>query len=118
MAALSDQLLVVTIFVYLVAMIGHAVEYALGTGRIVARPAVQPARERVLVGAGGSAPVEPPVAEAATPPSGTAKPPTGRAAVAGQVAVWATVVAALVHLSVIVTRSVAAGRMPWGNMYE
>jgi cytochrome c-type biogenesis protein CcsB len=125
MAALSDQLLVVAIFAYLAAMISHAVEYALGTGRVIARPApaAQPARELVSVGAGADrggqwlvgGPVD---AKIAVPASGPAEPPTGRAALAGRVAVAVTVLAALVHLGVVTTRAIAADRMPWGNMYE
>ncbi|MFD0784241.1 c-type cytochrome biogenesis protein CcsB, partial [Micromonospora azadirachtae] len=34
------------------------------------------------------------------------------------IAVVATVVAAVLHLAALVTRGVAADRMPWGNMYE
>jgi len=36
----------------------------------------------------------------------------------GLVGVWLTVLAALLHGSVMVTRGLAAGRVPWGNMYE
>ena len=48
MAALSNQLLVVTILAYLVAMVGYAVEYAFGRHGAVARVA---SRELVAVGA-------------------------------------------------------------------
>ncbi|HEY9522956.1 MAG TPA: c-type cytochrome biogenesis protein CcsB, partial [Thermopolyspora sp.] len=41
-----------------------------------------------------------------------------RAALAGRAAVGLTALGALVHLGVIVTRGIAADRMPWGNMYE
>ncbi|HEX7746594.1 MAG TPA: c-type cytochrome biogenesis protein CcsB, partial [Micromonosporaceae bacterium] len=49
-------------------------------------------------------------------------PPAGStvrsAALAGRAAVAVTVFAAAIHLAVLVTRGIAAGRMPWGNMYE
>ncbi|TDC33714.1 c-type cytochrome biogenesis protein CcsB [Micromonospora sp. 15K316] len=119
MSALSDQLVTFAILAYLVAMISHAVEFALGNARV--RAAVSaPVRERELVGAGAGAPggtilkstePTPPVA----PVAGRA---AGRARLAGLVAVVATVVAALLHLVALVTRGVAADRMPWGNMYE
>ncbi|MEV1144203.1 c-type cytochrome biogenesis protein CcsB, partial [Micromonospora sp. NPDC049799] len=48
MSALSDQLVTFAILAYLIAMISHAVEYALGNAR--ARAVAVPARE--LVGAG------------------------------------------------------------------
>ncbi|GGM20739.1 c-type cytochrome biogenesis protein CcsB [Micromonospora yangpuensis] len=119
MSALSDQLVSIAILVYLAAMISHAVEYALGNARTPARPAT-PARELVGagVGAGGSG---------ATPPDGTTAtpdgltpggPPVDRSRLAGLIAVVATAIAAVVHLAALVTRGVAAERMPWGNMYE
>ncbi|HET8682021.1 MAG TPA: c-type cytochrome biogenesis protein CcsB, partial [Micromonosporaceae bacterium] len=47
MSALSDQLLVVAILAYLVAMLSYAVEYAFGARGVVARAAT-----RELAGAG------------------------------------------------------------------
>ncbi len=42
----------------------------------------------------------------------------GRTGVAGAIAVALTVVGLGVHIGVLVTRGLAAGRVPWGNMYE
>ena len=53
MSALSDQLVAYAILVYLIAMISHAVEFALGNARRV--PAAAPARELVGAGVGGAA---------------------------------------------------------------
>jgi cytochrome c-type biogenesis protein CcsB len=36
----------------------------------------------------------------------------------GRIAVWLTVIGWALHLSSVVTRGVAADRVPWGNMYE
>ena len=36
----------------------------------------------------------------------------------GPVAMALTVLGALTHIGVLVTRGLAAGRLPWGNMYE
>ncbi|HEX9696287.1 MAG TPA: c-type cytochrome biogenesis protein CcsB [Actinomycetota bacterium] len=36
----------------------------------------------------------------------------------GRVALGLTIAGAAIHLGMIVTRAVAAGRVPWGNMYE
>ncbi|MGW4152856.1 c-type cytochrome biogenesis protein CcsB [Micromonospora chersina] len=116
MSALSDQLVTFAILAYLVAMISHAVEYALGNARKV--PAAAPARELVGAGAGGPGGT---VEEPATPATPAASRPhrsTARAALAGQIAAWITVLAAALHLGAVVTRGIAAERMPWGNMYE
>ncbi|HZN72369.1 MAG TPA: c-type cytochrome biogenesis protein CcsB [Micromonosporaceae bacterium] len=92
MSALSDQLLVATILTYLAAMVCYASVYTL---------------DRALVGAG--APV--PAAPAASGGSRAAE-------LAGRAALVATVVGVAAHLATLVTRGVAAGRVPWGNMYE
>ncbi|MEU8179783.1 c-type cytochrome biogenesis protein CcsB [Micromonospora sp. NPDC049044] len=112
MSALSDNLVTFAILAYLVAMIGHAVEYALGNARTRVAPAA-PVRE--LVGAGGGA-LPPPPAPVA--PSAGSDRSTRRARLAGLIAVGATAVAAVLHLAALVTRGLAADRMPWGNMYE
>ncbi|MDM4722038.1 c-type cytochrome biogenesis protein CcsB [Micromonospora sp. WMMA1363] len=113
MSALSDQLVTFATLAYLVAMISHAVEYALGNART---RAAAPARE--LVGAGAGAPGgvvgEAPTANGTTAAERTA----ARARSAGRIAVGVSVVAALLHLGALVTRGLAADRMPWGNMYE
>ncbi|PWR12883.1 c-type cytochrome biogenesis protein CcsB [Micromonospora acroterricola] len=115
MSALSDNLVTFAILVYLVAMISHAVEYALGNART--RVAAAPARELVgagVGGGGGSVPTSP----AEVPPSAAADRSARRARIAGLVAVGATALAAVLHLAALVTRGLAADRMPWGNMYE
>ena len=104
MAALSDNLLVYAILGYALAMLAYAVEYAFGSRSVVSRVA-----ERELVGAGG-----PPVVETDTVPA--ADP--GLAHLAGRVAYAATGLAWALHLAALVTRGLAAHRVPWGNMYE
>ncbi|PWU48730.1 c-type cytochrome biogenesis protein CcsB [Micromonospora globispora] len=114
MSALSDQLVTFAILAYLVAMISHAVEYALGNARAVTAKAA-PARELVGAGVGAAGGiVEPPAAPAEIRPSRSAE----RARLAGRIAAGLTALAAVLHLAGLVTRGVAAGRMPWGNMYE
>jgi cytochrome c-type biogenesis protein CcsB len=114
MGALSNQLLVVTVLSYLAAMIAYAAEFSFGTRGAVARAAVR-APERKLVGAG--APVPPPAVPADSVP-GVDPVPAGRAAVIGRFAVTLTVVGYLAHVATLVTRGLAAHRVPWGNMYE
>src|SRR5581483_11447179 len=98
-----------TILGYALAMLSYAAEYAFGTRGVVARIA---SRERVLVGAGG-----PPVVDTAPAPVAENENPTV-ARFAGQVGLGLTVTGWLLHLSCIVTRGLAAHRVPWGNMYE
>ncbi|MFV2127933.1 c-type cytochrome biogenesis protein CcsB [Micromonospora sp. LOL_013] len=125
MSALSDQLLVVAIFAYLLAMICHAVEAGFGTRRTAA--ATVPDRELAAVAAAGTGggPTQPTPGSDLTGPAvykttGTGGERTGWPAVglAGWFAVGATVLGALFHLACLVTRGVAAERLPWGNMYE
>lgn len=119
MAALSDQLLVFTILGYLVAMISHAASYAFGGNGTVARIA-RPARQLVSVGAGPTADGDgaADVPDGATPAGALPPRSTGRAAIAARIALVATVLATALHLGALVTRGVAADRLPWGNMYE
>jgi cytochrome c-type biogenesis protein CcsB len=109
MAELSNQLLVVAVLAYLGAMVGHLVEYSFGQRGAVARAAVRAPRQLVAVGAG--APME---VEAPAPPVRASAVP----ARAGWVAVGLTGLGVLAHAGVLLTRGLAAGRVPWGNMYE
>jgi cytochrome c-type biogenesis protein CcsB len=129
MAELSDQLLVVAILGYLIAMICHAVDAAFSARGIATRVAVSPPRQLVGAGVGGAgdptADADPSRVGPGTPgrddpPAGPARSgdPARVAALAGLAALGSTLFAALVHLAVLVTRGVAAERMPWGNMYE
>ena len=112
MADLSDQLMALTVLAYLAAMVGHAAEYAFGQRSHVGRAATRPARQLVSAGAPpGDRPDD------LLPPDGPVAKPD-RAARAGHAAVALFVLGLLGHLATLVTRSVAADRMPWGNMYE
>jgi cytochrome c-type biogenesis protein CcsB len=104
MASLSDQLLVVTILAYLAGMLCYAAEYAFGSRGLIARVAN---RDLVAVGAPSAPPEEPAPA-----------PPSRVGARFGLAAVVATVVGVLAHAATLVTRAVAAERVPWGNLYE
>ncbi|MFE9955995.1 c-type cytochrome biogenesis protein CcsB [Micromonospora sp. NPDC005299] len=116
MSALSDQLVTFAILAYLVAMISHAVEYALGNARKV--PVAAPARELVGAGVGGPGGMVEEPASPVTPAAARAGRSAARAALAGRIAAWITALAAALHLGAVVTRGIAAERMPWGNMYE
>lgn len=129
MAELSDQLLVAAVFAYLGAMLGHLVEYTFGdrepSARTLAGARIGRRREPELVtttmrGAGSSAPISPASPISPAPPVGPGQPHAGRspATVAGRIAVWLSVLAVAAHAGALVTRGLAAGRVPWGNMYE
>jgi cytochrome c-type biogenesis protein CcsB len=104
LAALSDTMFSVTVALYSLAVVAFCAQLAFGR---------RPVRARQLVGAG--APVDEP---------GVGGPVDGTAAAAepgrrwGVIAMSLTVVGVLTHLSVLVTRGLAADRLPWGNMYE
>jgi cytochrome c-type biogenesis protein CcsB len=119
MAELSNQLLVVAVLGYLAAMLGYLAEYAFGARGPVARTAARAPRQRELVGVA----IGPGASGDQTSPVQPGQPPrppaaAGRAALLGRLAVVLTVVAAIAHAGVLVTRGLAAGRVPWGNMYE
>jgi cytochrome c-type biogenesis protein CcsB len=101
-AQLSDSLLFVAVLIYAVAMLAFAADAA---SRRASRLLSVPEHAGVLVGAGG-------------PPVSLGAPPTEPTGYAGTAAVALTAIGWLVHLTSVVTRGIAAGRVPWGNMYE
>jgi cytochrome c-type biogenesis protein CcsB len=95
--------------VYTLSFIAYAVDVA---RRSAARPA--PAEARELVGAGAPARASEP-ARAAEPAASIVAAKPGRGARIGFTLI---VIAWLLHLAGTVLRGVAAGRVPWSNMYE
>jgi cytochrome c-type biogenesis protein CcsB len=104
LASLSDSLFSVTVALYSLAVVAFCAELAFG-----ARTAPDRARELVAAGDGR---VVPPPAAAPEP----AEP--ARARRVGLVAMGLTALGVLTHAGVLLTRGMAAGRLPWGNMYE
>ncbi|MGH3451462.1 MAG: c-type cytochrome biogenesis protein CcsB [Haloechinothrix sp.] len=108
--------------IYLFAMIFFLIEQSFGQrGRQAAERAQQ--RSRELVGAGGPdlSTVLPGVRQGTADVSdsnATVGTPPGRAERFGRMGVALTVLGALVHLAALLLRGLAAGRVPWGNMYE
>jgi cytochrome c-type biogenesis protein CcsB len=107
-AALSDQLLVYAILAYTLAMLAYAVEYSFGARGLVNRVAT---RELLSVGGGPASP-EP------ASPAAPAVDPARVTALAGRGALALTALGWLLHVGCLVTRGLAAHRVPWGNMYE
>ena len=129
----SNDLLVVTVLTYAVAMLGYAAELAFGRTGVVRRGAVvsarvsEPARELVGAGVGGAAsiwseaPATTTAGSAAAAPTGPVHPELvegARGRRLGRIAVSLTLLGWSAHLGSVVTRGLAAGRVPWGNMYE
>ncbi|WP_426509185.1 c-type cytochrome biogenesis protein CcsB [Dactylosporangium sp. McL0621] len=109
MGGLSNQLLVVTIFSYVLAMMAYAIEYAFGGHGAVARVAV---REPALVGGG------PAVSSSDISDIPVSAAPSLGARRAGITAIVLMILGYLTHVGALVTRGIAAERAPWGNMYE
>jgi cytochrome c-type biogenesis protein CcsB len=130
-SGLSDHLFLVTVLIYAAAMVAFAADLAFRRQAVplfrsgeLLRRSPQPARiaDRQLVGAGvgaadggTAAPPVPPDRSSATSP---APDEAEKLPLLGRIAAGLTVVGWLVHLTTIVTRGIAARRVPWGNMYE
>ncbi|WP_127500182.1 c-type cytochrome biogenesis protein CcsB [Actinoplanes solisilvae] len=114
MAELSNQLMAAAVLTYLVAMVCYAGEYAFGRRSRVGRAALRPVEAKLLVGAGAPVPDDIVVTEESSPPPVR----RDRGELVGKIAVGFNVIAVLLHLGGLVTRGIAADRMPWGNMYE
>jgi cytochrome c-type biogenesis protein CcsB len=133
---LSDHLFLVTVLTYAVAMVAFAADLAfrrqvvpiIRSGDVVRRAPQPAAEQRQLVGAGvgargtasgptagagGGTGVSAGSADADTPDEDA-----GRLTGIARVAVGLTALGWVIHLSTIVTRGIASGRVPWGNMYE
>ncbi|MBM2617930.1 c-type cytochrome biogenesis protein CcsB [Actinoplanes sp. LDG1-06] len=113
MAELSNQLMAAAVLAYLAAMVCYAGEYAFGKRSRIGRAAVRPAKQLVGAGAPVSDDVVPDDAPVVEEPVRR-----DRGELVGRIAVGVNLLALLLHLGGLVTRGVAADRMPWGNMYE
>lgn len=103
----SSLAMVTSAVLYLLAMAVHAAEWASARTAKVAEP------ELASVGAGAVAshPESP-------EPSDQSPGQSPRTDVLGRAGLAITMVAALTHVAGVVLRGIAAGRAPWGNMYE
>jgi ABC-type transport system involved in cytochrome c biogenesis permease subunit len=111
-AHVSNLVIPTATVIYALAMIAHAMEWAMG--RVVKAPAEQPAEVLVASSSAGVADVVvPAVAVAGAEGDGAEK-----AAAASRIGLLLTWLGFLLHLTGVVTRGLAAGRVPWGNMYE
>jgi cytochrome c-type biogenesis protein CcsB len=112
LAQLSDNLLFGAVLCYVVAMVGYAAEFAFGR-----RERRTP--EDLPVIAGGAVDTLPAGFPMSSPESRRrARPDHGWGSDAGRAAVAVTVLGWALHNGSVVTRGLAAHRVPWGNMYE
>ncbi len=109
MGQLSNQLMALTVLAYLTAMVCYAGEYAFGRRSLIGKAATRPARQLVGAGAAADEIAEPVVKVPAK---------VDRGEWSGRIAAAVNVVALALHAGTLVTRGIAAERMPWGNMYE
>jgi cytochrome c-type biogenesis protein CcsB len=107
---LSNRAVATAAILYFLALLSHLVEWSALIGH--RRTTVE---ERALVNAGdvSDIPVDPP---ADITPEEEAR--AQRIAMFGRLGYLLTCLAALAHLTAVVSRGLAAHRVPWGNMYE
>ncbi|MEU4391604.1 c-type cytochrome biogenesis protein CcsB [Kribbella sp. NPDC023855] len=116
-AHISNLVIPTATVIYAIAMMSHAMEWAMGRAVVVAEQTAD-----VLVAAGGGADVVPAGgsgasgAEASDGAEGRTR--SARVEAASRIGVMLTWLAFALHLTGVVTRGLAAGRVPWGNMYE
>jgi len=117
-ATLSNLLLEATLVMYAGAVLAYLAEILLSGS---AGPEAA-ARQRALVGAAaGTAPrpgVDAAPTDAPTPPGAAGGRWSARGARAGRLALPLLTFGFVFHLGAVITRGFAAGRAPWGNMFE
>ena len=108
---LSNRAVATAAVVYFLALLSHLVEWSALIGHRRAE-----VEERELVGAG--APADEVRGTSHEIPDPAAGDRSERVAMFGRLGYLLTCIAALAHATAVVTRGLAAGRVPWGNMYE
>jgi cytochrome c-type biogenesis protein CcsB len=109
----SSLVLVGSVVLYAAAMLAHTAEWAAAR-----KVAAEPAAERELVAVGG--PAAEPVLDGAEPEALDERSEAAavRVDMFGRIGVMLTIFGFLCSLAGVVLRGLAAGRAPWGNMYE
>jgi len=112
----SSLALVTAAVLYLLAVMAHAAEWSFARRVNLSNAVV--ADERVLVSAGGSELPDRPTVIEATPANDSARDTNQRVELFGRLGLTLTVMGFVAAVLGVVLRGVAAGRAPWGNMYE
>jgi cytochrome c-type biogenesis protein CcsB len=113
-AQVSNLLIPTATVIYALAMVSHAMEWALGRAAVAKTVAV---KEEVLVASDGAA-VSGGVGDVPDVPAVEEPASSERLDAASRIGLLLTWLAFVLHLGGVVTRGLAAGRVPWGNMYE
>ncbi len=116
-AHLSNDLVYSAMATLTLALLAFSAELAFGDrGRVARTAQLAVHRAPVAVGAGGSGDADPPADVAVIEPE--APVASNRAAKLGGIGFSLTVLSFLLMFGAVVFRGLAAGRAPWGNMYE
>lgn len=107
-AQVSNLLIPTATVIYALAMVSHAMEWALGRAAVAKTVAV---KEEVLVASDGAT-VSGDVPAVEEPAS------SERLDAASRIGLLLTWLGFVLHLGGVLTRGLAAERVPWGNMYE
>ncbi|MFG1815899.1 c-type cytochrome biogenesis protein CcsB [Kribbella sp. NPDC049174] len=120
-AQVSNLLVPTATVIYALAMMSHAFEWAAGRAVVTQAAEVQQEAE-VLVAADGSEQVSSGSAGATaavdSPVDDASSSRTERMEAASRIGLLLTWLAFVLHLGGVLTRGLAAERVPWGNMYE
>jgi cytochrome c-type biogenesis protein CcsB len=121
-STLSDQLIVTTAVLYLVALVGFAVEVATWSRGLVRTGQASPVLVSVEAAGSSKAGTESQdTRELRGPDPGARAVGAGHSRIArgaGRAAMFLTTAGWVLHVASVTTRGLAAGRVPWGNMYE
>ncbi|MDQ0647189.1 cytochrome c-type biogenesis protein CcsB [Microbacterium natoriense] len=109
LSVISPVLLWTAIAIYAASFVAYAFDLA---RRSQATADAQTVRERELVGAGARS------GSGAVTPTGAPVDPAPQRFVMARIGTSLMVLAWVFHLAAVVTRSIAAGRVPWANLYE
>ncbi|MGW1340304.1 c-type cytochrome biogenesis protein CcsB [Kribbella sp. NPDC002412] len=126
-AQVSNLLIPTATVIYALAMVSHALEWALGRAAVVRETTEAEAPTEALVttaslasasGSAGSGSSDAPAAGSSSTIGADGAARSERMAAASRVGVLLTWLAFVLHLGGVLTRGLAAERVPWGNMYE
>ncbi|GAA2798033.1 c-type cytochrome biogenesis protein CcsB [Kribbella solani] len=122
-AQVSNLLIPTATVIYAIAMVSHAMEWALGRAAVAqkaeAKVETLVASDGAAVSGGTSGGADSAGGRAETGAAATAEPAsTERMAAASRIGLMLTWLGFVLHLGGVLTRGLAAGRVPWGNMYE
>jgi cytochrome c-type biogenesis protein CcsB len=112
-AQVSNLVVPTATVIYALAMMAHALEWAMNRSVVTAAVEV---KQPVLVGAASAGDSAVQDSEALAVQEAGAG--SERADAASRIGLMLTYLAFVLHLAGVVTRGLAAGRVPWGNMYE